>query len=146
RLDDPRLRRVTLVGVNLLDDHEVGALAIGVSDAREADRRDREPAPPPSRDPLTDGALLYDRLEREKAALEALAVTDELTGIGNFRRYRQALAALHERACLQGEHYSLAFCDIDSFGDYNKRRGQAEGDRALRTVASAILANLRAGD
>ncbi len=89
---------------------------------------------------------LVDRLRAEKEELERLVGIDELTGIGNLRRYRQRLAALDRRARDTQEPYSLLFCDIDSFGRFNKVHGQAAGDRALRAVATAIVEELRSGD
>jgi diguanylate cyclase (GGDEF)-like protein len=101
-----------------------------------------EPYEPPAARPVD----MLDRLRAEKAALERLVGTDELTGIGNLRRYRQRLNQLESRSVAQGQPYSLLFCDVDSFGAFNKRYGQAAGDRALQAVAEAIVHQLRSGD
>jgi diguanylate cyclase (GGDEF)-like protein len=95
-------------------------------------------------EPADSAALRALRAETE--ALKKLVVTDELTGIPNLRRYRERLAGLDAAARARGEPYSLAFCDIDSFGRYNKALGQAKGDQTLQSIAATILARMRAGD
>jgi diguanylate cyclase (GGDEF)-like protein len=42
--------------------------------------------------------------------------------------------------------FAFALCDVDRFKDYNDRLGHLAGDEALRAVAGAIRAELRAGD
>ena len=61
------------------------------------------------------------------------AFQDELTGIGNRRSFEDALRALPRRYC-------LAMIDIDHFKAVNDSYGHAEGDHALRRVASQIKA------
>ncbi len=61
------------------------------------------------------------------------AFQDELTGIGNRRSFEDALRALPRRYC-------LAMIDIDHFKAVNDTYGHAEGDHALRRVASQIRA------
>lgn len=102
-----------------------------------------DPQAQPS-EPADSEALRALRAETE--ALKKLVITDELTGIPNLRRYRERLAGLDLVARERGEPYSLAFCDIDSFGSYNKRFGEAQGDETLRAIATTILARLRSGD
>jgi diguanylate cyclase (GGDEF)-like protein len=100
-------------------------------------------------DPDTSAARpteLLDRLRAENAELERLVGTDELTGIGNLRRYRERLGELEARGSERAEPYSLLFCDVDSFGAFNKTYGHAAGDHALRAVAAAIVHQLRSGD
>jgi diguanylate cyclase (GGDEF)-like protein len=89
---------------------------------------------------------LLNRLRAEKAELERLVGTDDLMGIGNRRRYGERLGHIEARALADAAPYSLLFCDVDDFGAYNNAYGQAAGDQALRTVAAAIVRELRSGD
>ena len=77
-------------------------------------------------------------LEAANAQLEALALCDGLTGLGN----RRALEARMEQELLRAERYglplSLVLLDVDEFKDYNDTFGHPAGDEVLRTsVAGA---------
>ncbi|HSM11481.1 MAG TPA: sensor domain-containing diguanylate cyclase [Lysobacter sp.] len=85
-------------------------------------------------------------LEQRHQNLQRTAERDQLTGLLN----RTALAQLREnpRAMLKLESapYSLALLDVDHFKQVNDRHGHLLGDRALRVVAEAVTASIRAGD
>lgn len=85
-------------------------------------------------------------IDRLQANLAALAVTDELTGLPNRRRFMEtaaAYAAGHKRAA--GE-IALLLIDIDNFKTINDRYGHAAGDEALRHVARIAATRLRPTD
>lgn len=72
--------------------------------------------------------------EQEEAQLTAIAYRDMLTGAYS-RPY--ALNQL-ERLIRQRERFALCFLDLDDLKGVNDRRGHAEGDRYLVTVAREL--------
>jgi two-component system, cell cycle response regulator len=74
------------------------------------------------------------------------ARTDPLTRVPNRLELREDLQALEGRARRYEHHYCAALCDVDDFKAYNDHFGHPAGDAVLRRVASAIRAQLRAGD
>jgi diguanylate cyclase (GGDEF)-like protein len=81
----------------------------------------------------------HDDLKRE-------ASRDPLTGLLNRRaleRLRNDARALRR---LEASGYSMVVLDIDHFKQINDRHGHLLGDQALRLVAQAVLACVRAGD
>ncbi len=88
----------------------------------------------------------YERLvEREREAL-ALAQQDPLTGVGNYRRFRQQLDVEVARARRYQEAFSLVLLDLNGFKALNDEYGHDAGDAALRRVAHALGGALRAED
>ena len=85
-------------------------------------------------------------LRERNAELERLVRTDEVTGLDNLRAYFERVEDVHTEAVRSGRPYSVVFCDLDRFGLLNKHLGQQAGDAVLRTVASALVENARAGD
>lgn len=71
--------------------------------------------------------ILHDRLRVQ-------AMTDELTGVGNHRRFQDMLA---EQLRI-GQPFGLILADVDHFKQFNDTFGHQMGDRALRTVASVL--------
>lgn len=70
-----------------------------------------------------------------------LAVTDELTGMSNYRYFQQRLDDEIVRAKRYEKHLSMLMMDADNFKDFNDRYGHIAGDRALAEFAQ-ILASL----
>jgi len=94
-----------------------------------------------------------DELERTneglKAAnrtLEALAITDGLTGLYNHRHFQETLDKEIRRCEREGRMLSLLLLDLDHFKQYNDRFGHTEGDAALRRVAGQIMKSIRSTD
>ncbi len=87
-----------------------------------------------------------DVLEREKAELESLAVTDPLTGLKNVRYFRARLAEASSRAQRDGRPVALAVIDLDHFKRINDRHGHPVGDRVLSAVACAVASVCRRGE
>jgi len=83
--------------------------------------------------------------QREAQALE-MAEVDELTGVGNYRRFHRALASECARSRRHGQPFSLLVLDLDGFKAINDELGHQAGDEALRQVAQALTAQLRAED
>jgi len=91
-------------------------------------------------------AYLVSRLELAGERYQALALEDELTGVGNYRALQETLGrevARHERA---GRAFALILVDLDGFKDVNERLGHLEGDRVLAGVGATLREVVRGGD
>jgi len=75
--------------------------------------------------------------------LEALSITDELTGLYNRRRFYSALSGEMERCLRFNRKVSLCFLDLDGFKKYNDTRGHLKGDQALKEAAELLLGMVR---
>jgi predicted signal transduction protein with EAL and GGDEF domain len=71
---------------------------------------------------------LHETVQRE-------AVTDELTGLANHRRFQEALASELERARRFETGVGLVMLDVDDFKKVNDTHGHQVGDRVLKEVA-----------
>ncbi len=78
--------------------------------------------------------------------LEALALTDPLTGLLNHRAFQERLEQELRRA--ERERYGIAIValDVDNFKEINDRWGHAAGDEGLRTLSHCFRAHLRPHD
>jgi diguanylate cyclase (GGDEF)-like protein len=85
-------------------------------------------------------------LGRRVDSLEALSVTDPLTGLLNRRAFRRRLADELDRSLRYGSPVSLMLVDVDGLKGLNDIQGHAMGDRAIQSVATAISRGLRASD
>lgn len=95
-----------------------------------------------------DLSLLRDlaRMAEQELAAVQLATMDELTLLSNRRGFI-ALAQHAINICKRvGKPASLLFIDMDRFKEVNDRFGHAEGDRALRSFASALKNTFRDSD
>lgn len=92
------------------------------------------------------GALILAQAKRIER-LEALATTDELTGLHNRRGFFQALAAELDR-CSRDLSYGglLVFIDADNFREICGAFGPAAGDACLRLLASTLQLEVRCMD
>lgn len=95
---------------------------------------------------LWELAATVARLEQDRSRFEVESRTDALTGLANVRALDEAMRALAAQQERRAEPLSVLFIDLDRFGDYNKRRGDARGDVALRRVARTIAGVCREGD
>ncbi len=84
----------------------------------------------------------------EKAQLyeqtQALASTDGLTGLLNYRAFWEALERELERSMRYGVPVSLIMIEIDKFKRYNDTFGHLRGDEVLRLVARVLRQEHRA--
>lgn len=86
------------------------------------------------------------RLERIRAKLERLAVTDTQTPAFN---HRYLLPKLREEIDLASRNVwplSVLLMDLDNFKGINDIHGHAIGDRVLQTFADQVLASVRSSD
>lgn len=90
------------------------------------------------------------KLEAERASmlrkLEKLAITDDLTGLYNFRHFYTQLESEVMRANRYSSPLSLLLMDIDHFKRFNDRYGHLEGDKVLARIATITQSCLRTTD
>ena len=71
------------------------------------------------------------------------AVTDELTGLFNHRRFQEVMATEVERAKRFGHGMGLIMLDLDNFKRVNDTYGHMQGDLVLREVARVLKESSR---
>jgi diguanylate cyclase (GGDEF)-like protein len=84
------------------------------------------------------------RQQHERAEEEA--ITDELTGLSNHRRFRQILGKEVERAKRFDRPLSVVMLDLDDFKEINDSYGHLQGDRVLREVGRVLKLESREVD
>jgi diguanylate cyclase (GGDEF)-like protein/PAS domain S-box-containing protein len=72
-------------------------------------------------------------------AVEALALTDGLTGLANRRRFDQCLATEWRRGMRTHQPLSLLMLDVDLFKAYNDSYGHQRGDSCLKQIAESCM-------
>ncbi|WP_394836017.1 diguanylate cyclase [Pendulispora rubella] len=77
--------------------------------------------------------------------LTELATTDELTGVANYRAFKERLKQIVAEG-ERGRAFALALCDVDDFKRINDGLGHQAGDQALVKVARALKDNVRETD
>ena len=93
----------------------------------------------------TEAAVTLERVAL-LSRLEAIARTDELTGLPNRRAWQEHLPREVMRAMRSGEPLCAVMMDLDHFKRYNDRFGHQAGDRLLKQVAGAWSSELRPMD
>ena len=83
------------------------------------------------------------QLEDDRSALQTLAVTDALTGIGNRRAFDAALEREVQRSARTGRALGLLLIDIDHFKRLNDTLGHPCGDDCLRRIARTMQGEMR---
>jgi diguanylate cyclase (GGDEF)-like protein len=72
-----------------------------------------------------------------------LSVTDELTGLHNFRYFRERFMDEFERARRYSHDLSLLMCDIDYFKNYNDANGHEAGNEVLKKLSGIMASAVR---
>jgi diguanylate cyclase (GGDEF)-like protein/PAS domain S-box-containing protein len=78
--------------------------------------------------------------------LEAVARTDELTGLANRRAWEEELARERARAKREQRPMCVAMLDLDHFKRFNDEHGHQAGDRLLKQLAATWRQALRPTD
>jgi diguanylate cyclase (GGDEF)-like protein len=91
---------------------------------------------------------LFDYLARQAAVsvenvglheqVQQQAITDDLTGLFNYRRFQEALEAEIERSRRFDQPVGLVLLDLDDFKKINDTRGHQQGDVVLREIAKLL--------
>jgi len=88
---------------------------------------------------LIDNARLFDQVRH-------LAITDSLTGLGNYRTLVQTLEIEIQRSHRTGRQFSLLLLDLDALKGINDRYGHLVGSTALRRLGATMRTSCRAID
>ena len=78
--------------------------------------------------------------------MQRQAVTDELTGLFNHRRFQEVISTEVERTKRFGSDMGLIMLDIDNFKRVNDTYGHMQGDLVLREVARVLRESSREVD
>ena len=90
------------------------------------------------------GRVLFE--QRQRQALETMAMTDSLTGLPNRRAAEDRFNGEMARARRANQTFAIAVCDLDRFKLINDHFGHDTGDEVLRHVAKIMCSALREGD
>jgi diguanylate cyclase (GGDEF)-like protein len=86
------------------------------------------------------------KLAAQKEHYRALAQTDGLTGLPNFRSFHARLEEEVARAHRYGHPLACAMVDLDGLKQINDKLGHAAGNRAILALADAVREELRDTD
>ena len=93
---------------------------------------------------MLSAAVTQRRTAEER--LRALAISDPLTGIANYRHLITRLEAEVERSERTGRPFAILFMDVDGLKKINDRHGHITGSRALCRVAEVLRDSARVVD
>jgi diguanylate cyclase (GGDEF)-like protein len=82
-------------------------------------------------------------IKEELVCLDALSLTDALTGIQNRRALDRRLTEEIGQARRDRKHLAVIFVDIDKFKGYNDVYGHVAGDKILKSIADVLFSALR---
>ncbi len=95
---------------------------------------------------IYENMVLYHRLLETYKIKEVQAVTDELTGLYNYRYLMRELQREIYRTQRFGKPFSVIMFDIDHFKNYNDANGHVKGDELLKKMARLIEEHTRRTD
>ncbi|MEM7795853.1 MAG: diguanylate cyclase [Cyanobacteria bacterium P01_C01_bin.118] len=90
-----------------------------------------------------DHSFRHDQLKQEKQELQALALTDSLTGLANRRQFDRYFDTEWQRLTREKQPLTLILCDIDYFKLYNDYYGHPTGDICLAQVSDVLTRCMR---
>jgi diguanylate cyclase (GGDEF)-like protein/PAS domain S-box-containing protein len=88
----------------------------------------------------------HSELIEANVKLEALAMSDSLTGLKNHRALQDRLKTEFKRSARYGSPVSIALVDVDKFKKYNDSFGHLAGDEVLRQVGRILASCTRDTD
>ena len=86
------------------------------------------------------------KLERSVARLEAMSITDWLTGLKNHGYFWDRLTEEAQRARRYDRPFAVIMADLDDFKKVNDEFGHSVGDEVLRSVGEAFSDAVRDSD
>jgi diguanylate cyclase (GGDEF)-like protein/PAS domain S-box-containing protein len=95
---------------------------------------------------VTERKALESEREELLARVEAIARTDELTGLPNRRAWSDELRREIARSSRRDARFAVAVVDLDEFKGFNDARGHAAGDELLREAGTSWRLALRVSD
>lgn len=90
--------------------------------------------------------IMVEAVKRRDEALKSLAITDGLTGVYNYRHFKDELEKGVKSAMRYNRPMSLIMFDVDHFKDYNDAYGHPQGDMALKKLAGVLMKCVREVD
>jgi len=138
-LNDPRTAEIPVIFLSAHTDEGTTALCLN----RGAADYVAKPASGRELFARIDRAL---RETRERHALQAMAQTDALTGLANFRALSARLDQEIKRASRYHYPLSAVMIDLDNLKTLNDRFGHETGNRAIVALARHLRDNLRETD
>jgi diguanylate cyclase (GGDEF)-like protein/PAS domain S-box-containing protein len=95
---------------------------------------------------ISDRKRIASELEELLSRVEAIARTDELTGMANRRAWDEELRRELARAARRGHKLCVVLIDLDHFKRFNDEHGHQAGDALLRDAAIAWRMGIRVTD
>ena len=95
---------------------------------------------------LNDYSLEITDMSRQLEQTRQAAMLDTTTGIGNRRRFEEALKDILGHLSDYNNMVSILLADVDNFKGVNDTLGHSVGDQVLRLVANNFVTNLKGGD
>lgn len=89
---------------------------------------------------------MAETVKKRDSELEALATTDGLTGLHNYRFLAAQLEREIRIARRFGHTLAFVMIDVDFFKHYNDAQGHSQGDMVLKGVAEALTSSVREVD
>jgi diguanylate cyclase (GGDEF)-like protein len=88
---------------------------------------------------LLDNARLFEQVRQ-------LAVSDSLTGLGNYRALLNALESEIQRSSRSGRSFAMVLMDLDNLKQINDRHGHLVGSHAICRLGNVLRLHSRAID
>ncbi len=123
------------------EDEIVGVLNVGYTRAHQFDDEEIRLL-----STLADSAALTVHNAEMHDRVVKLAVTDELTGLANRRRFLEVLRSEMHRSRRYDRPLTLLMVDLDRLKQINDQNGHAAGDAMLHGVAQCMRSNVRDTD